>query len=359
MSIKIIQNIKSDARKVLRGRDVIRYGLLNSDNYIDMEKFREFFPKITPREQKLDEDKIVIQEFALRPTASIDYDKSFCLGTIYFVTPKKEINLKYLLGILNSQLLNYLYRMLFDITHMRGGYIKFRTNYLGQMPIHLIDFSNLSEKSVHDNLVTLVDRMLSLNEQLMEFPADYWHYVNLQPHNMIALRGFIDALPANDKEVLKDHFGKPVSTIEVKKFEAFNVVEDGEWLIFNVGYKYKGSKGKIMSAANVNALRIKIQDNNVRKFILYNLKDTTPGKLGKGNTLKQIQKLKIPNFVTNEIENTKIIQEFMTPFLEQVAKREQIEDEIKETDKTIDQMVYELYGLTEKEIVIVEESMEN
>lgn len=353
----IIQNIKSDARKVLRGRGVIRYGLLNSDNYIDMEKYREFFPKITPREQKLDEDKIVIQEFALRPTASIDYDKSFCLGSIYFATPKKEINLKYLLGILNSQLLNYLYRMLFDITHMRGGYIKFRTNYLGQMPIHPSDFSNPSEKSIHDDLVILVDCMLSLNEQLMEFPADYWHYVNLRPHSMVALSSYIDELPAKDKEALKDHLGKPLSTIKSEKFEGFVVAEKGDQLIFNVGYKYKGGKGKIMSTTNVNALRLRIPDENMRKFILYSFKDTTPGKLGRGNVLKQIYKLKIPQFVKGVEENTGVIQEVMTPFLEEVAKREEIENKINKTDRTIDQMVYELYELTEKEIAIVEESM--
>ena len=45
----------------------------------------------------------------------------------------------------------------------------------------------------------------------------------------------------------------------------------------------------------------------------------------------------------------------MTPFLEQVAKREQIEKEIDKTDRTIDQMVYELYGLTDEEIAIIEE----
>jgi len=112
-----------------------------------------------------------------------------------------------------------------------------------------------------------------------------------------------------------------------------------------------------MRAANVKALRLRITDENMRKFILYSLKNTTPGKLGKGNILKQIQKLKIPNFVTNEIENTKIIQEFMTPFLEQVAKREQIEKEISKTDRTIDQMVYELYRLTDEEIAIVEKSL--
>lgn len=45
----------------------------------------------------------------------------------------------------------------------------------------------------------------------------------------------------------------------------------------------------------------------------------------------------------------------MTLFLEQVAKREQIEKEIDKTDRTIDQMVYELYGSDNEEIAIVED----
>ncbi len=351
----IIREIKPTARKVSRGRDISRYSILNSGDYIDMQKFREISPEITPREKKLDEDKIVIQEFALRPTASIDYDKSFCLGTIYFATLKKEIDLRYLLAILNSQLLNYLYRMLFDVTHMRGGYIKFRTNYLGQLPIHPIDFSNPSEKSAHDELVALVDRMLSLNKQLSEIRADFQHYLNLRPHSMVPLRNFMDALPAKDKEVLKHHSGKSVSTIEIEKFEAFDVLEEGEWLVFVVGYSYTSGKGKPLSSSSVRALRLRIPDNSMRKFIFYSLKGTAPGKLGSGNILEQLQKLKLPRLVTNGEENRRAIEELMAPFLVEVAKKEALEREIRETDDAIDKKVYALYGLTGDEIKIIEE----
>jgi type I restriction-modification system DNA methylase subunit len=351
----IISEFKPTARKVSRGRDISRYGILNSGDYIDMEKFREVNPEITPREKKLDEDKIVIQEFALRPTASIDYGKSFCLGTIYFVTPKKEIDMKYLLAVLNSQLLNYLYRMLFDVTHMRGGYIKFRTNYLGQLPIHSINFSNPSEKSAHGDLVALVDRMLSLNTQLNTINADFWHYLNLRPHSTVALRNFMDSLPVGDKEVLKHHSGKPVSTIEAETFEAFDVLEEGEWLVFVVSYSYTSAKGKSLSSSNVRALRLRIPDNSMRKFIYYSLKDTAPGKLGSGNILEQLQKLKLPRLVTNSEENRRAVEELMAPFLIEVGKKEALEKEIRETDDAIDKKVYALYGLTNDEIKIIEE----
>ncbi|MCZ7400548.1 MAG: N-6 DNA methylase [Candidatus Methanoperedens sp.] len=352
----IIRDFVPISRKVLRGKDISRYGISNSGDYIDMQKFREISPDVTPREKKLDEDKIVVQEFALRPTASIDYDKSFCLGTIYFATPKKEIDLKYLLAILNSQLLNYLYRMLFEVTHMRGGYIKFRTNYLGQLPIHIIDLSNPLEKSAQDDLVAHVDRMLILNKQLNSINADFQHYLNLRPHSMAPLRNFMDTLPVADKEVLKDAFGrKTISTIKAEKFEAFEILEEGEWLVFRVAYLYTGVKGKTEKGPITRALRLRISDNNMRKFILYSFKDTAPGKLGSGNILEQLQKLKIPRLVINGEDNRRAIEELMTPFLVEVAKKEALEREIKEIDDAIDKKVYALYGLTDDEIRIIEE----
>ena len=44
----------------------------------------------------------------------------------------------------------------------------------------------------------------------------------------------------------------------------------------------------------------------------------------------------------------------MQYFNEQKQKVEKLKSEIKQTDKEIDQMVYELYGLTQEEIEIVE-----
>ena len=48
--------------------------------------------------------------------------------------------------------------------------------------------------------------------------------------------------------------------------------------------------------------------------------------------------------------------EWMQYFNEQKQKAAQLKTEIEKTDHDIDQMVYELYGLTEAEIAIVEEA---
>jgi hypothetical protein len=48
--------------------------------------------------------------------------------------------------------------------------------------------------------------------------------------------------------------------------------------------------------------------------------------------------------------------EWLKYFNEQKQKVQTLKSEINKTDHEIDQMVYELYGLMEEEIIIVEES---
>ncbi|VVB91364.1 Uncharacterised protein [uncultured archaeon] len=176
---------------------------------------------------------------------------------------------------------------------------------------------------------------------------------------MITLRNFTDLLSAPDKEVLRDPIRKkPYSILEDEKFEEFAMIEKGDWLELKVAHLYK-SDGKIKRSSLNSALRLRIPDTNMRKFILYCLKDTTPGKLGSGNILEQLQKLKIPRLVINGEDNRRAVEELMALFLVEVAKKEAMEREIRDIDDTIDKKVYALYGLTDEEIKIIEENIKH
>lgn len=72
-------------------------------------------------------------------------------------------------------------------------------------------------------------------------------------------------------------------------------------------------------------------------------------KLEFNDILKELKKVKVKLSLSEEAE-------WMGYFNEQKQKAQAIKSEIDRTDKEIDQMVYELYGLTEDEIKIVEES---
>ena len=69
----------------------------------------------------------------------------------------------YLLGILNSKVLWWYLSN--TGTTLRGGYFRFKTNYLAPFPIRVINFSDSKDKAQHDKMVSLVERMLELQKQ--------------------------------------------------------------------------------------------------------------------------------------------------------------------------------------------------
>ena len=57
---------------------------------------------------------------------------------------------------------------------VRAGKFRYRLiyQYTEQVPIRVIDFTNKSDKSRHDRVVELVERMLALHEQLPQAQTD-------------------------------------------------------------------------------------------------------------------------------------------------------------------------------------------
>jgi hypothetical protein len=205
-------------------------------------------------------------------------------------------------------------------------------------------------------IIELVDHMLALHKQLHKINTDFDHYLNLHPRvKDSTLREYIDALPITDKEVLKDDHrrGKPVSKIE-GKIKEFEIRENGVWLVFRVGYLFKSSKGK-ETISRTDAFKCRIEDLNLCKFLYYSIKEyTRPGTLGRGNIYERLLAIKLPRFYADTGKNAQAVSEIMTEYLAAVDAAERVEREIAETDQEIDARVYELYGLGEEEIRVVE-----
>jgi hypothetical protein len=51
---------------------------------------------------------------------------------------------------------------------IRGGYFRYFTQYIMQIPIRRLNLENPAEKAQHDKLVSLVEKMLVLKAQLAE-----------------------------------------------------------------------------------------------------------------------------------------------------------------------------------------------
>jgi len=91
---------------------------------------------------------------------------------LYIVTlpNKKEIwnkySLKYFLGLINSRIITFFCLKKGFIRNIGVGTPQVRLKDLRTIPICTIDFSNPSQKKLHDDLVALVDVMLDLNRKI-------------------------------------------------------------------------------------------------------------------------------------------------------------------------------------------------
>ena len=109
--------------------------------------------------------KLMICKVALGPRAFLDLYGEYAGAYVTYVF-KKTQTLHYLCGIINSKLMAFLFRLLYDALAMGGGYLRFQPPQMRRVPIRTIDFTNPEDVQMHDEMVKLVDEMLDLHKQL-------------------------------------------------------------------------------------------------------------------------------------------------------------------------------------------------
>jgi hypothetical protein len=87
-------------------------------------------------------------------------------GGGYGVTLKQgqQIAYQYVLGLLNSKLLDFFLKSF--SSRFSGGYYAYNRQYIEQLPICPIDFSDHADEERHNKMMALVDSMLGLHKQL-------------------------------------------------------------------------------------------------------------------------------------------------------------------------------------------------
>ena len=112
--------------------------------------------------------KIFTPDIAARASFSLDESGDvFFTGGVsggYGILVMPEYRKEYVLGLLNSKLLEWMIRQ--TATQMRGGYYSFESRFIRNLPIRTIKHSEAGDKTLHDNMVSLVDRIQELNKRL-------------------------------------------------------------------------------------------------------------------------------------------------------------------------------------------------
>ena len=116
--------------------------------------------------------KILVPDIADRASFALDEKGEYAFTSGYGITLKADVaeSPKYVLGLLNSNVLDwYLKRV---STTLRGGFFRYFTQFVEQLPIRTINFSDPADKARHDRMVELVERMLELNKRKARCSGD-------------------------------------------------------------------------------------------------------------------------------------------------------------------------------------------
>ncbi|MEK0337695.1 MAG: TaqI-like C-terminal specificity domain-containing protein, partial [Nitrosopumilus sp.] len=131
--------------------------------------------------------KIVFPDISNQNNFYLDIKGTGYLNTCYGIFLKDDSKCHYILGILNSRLIEFFIKRISPF--VRGGFYRYKTKYVEQLPIQTIDFSDPTNKSRHDKMVRLVESILELNKQLAQAKT---------PHDREVLQRQIDA---TDKQI--------------------------------------------------------------------------------------------------------------------------------------------------------------
>jgi len=103
--------------------------------------------------------------------ATIDRDKYYVDQTVYVLIPENAIRLEYFLGLICSKLISYYFSN--TISDRKQTFPKIKGIQIEQLPIRRINFSILSEKTLHDKMVNYVTSMLDLHKNIPLAKTDH------------------------------------------------------------------------------------------------------------------------------------------------------------------------------------------
>jgi type I restriction-modification system DNA methylase subunit len=150
-------------------------------------------------------NKILVPDIADRASFALDETGEFALTSGYAITLKNNVSEspQYILGLLNSNVLDFYLKSV--STTMRGGFFRYFTQYVEQLPIRTINFSDTDDIARHAKMVELVERMLSLHKELAAART---------PDNKTRLQRQIDATDDQINQLVYEVYGLIRSEIQ-------------------------------------------------------------------------------------------------------------------------------------------------
>lgn len=284
----------------------------------DIAKEEKWFEYADPRNyEQFETLKLLTPDISTRNNFVLDANGYYCLNVIYAINLDSEkVNPKYLLGLLNSKLLEFYFKHISPF--ISGGYYRYITQYLERLPIRIpkTPLEETISKDVIKNveeILRLFQQTRSIEERIQGFPEFYfeseWSLDKVT--NQIKAKGLSKpSYIISEKTLRSDYFR------DLKGREIFRII------LATDGYLDFGSEEVASYVFDVLKTF-----NRITQRELLELKIPTQDHL---NTLMQRHKNDKDQIVQNDTA-------------------------VKELEKQIDDFVYKLYDITHRERRIIEE----
>lgn len=275
------------------------------------------------------EDKIVYPETTQSSTAfAYDNGNYYIDKTAFMINSNNKDELKFLIIILNSKLLRFYMNK--SVRNVGNGF-QLSKMFIENLPIKQFqgDKKTLEKGKILVNYHRKIEenKKISFHEILNKYCSDFSK----------SLKGVLK----NSSFVNKVYLGRASKIRNYKVNINTNIVTI---------YLDKSSSGKY------EVLKFEEDNRYKRQYLKYYLENLTDEQLAEiddkysGNILKKTLQIEIPDYNKEHVVK-KVVQEWEN--MQQEIK--DLKNEINKIDREIDQMVYNLYNLTEDEIQIVEE----
>ena len=306
--------------------------------------------------------KILVPDIAAHSSFAFDESGEFAFTSGYGITLKKEAqeSSAYLLGLLNSRLLDFYLKQV--STTMRGGYFRYFTQFIEQLPIKRIDQKNKSETRIGKEIEEGVEAIQTAHRQRLKLPEVLQRLI-LHTQNRT---------PCNLAHYLQNDFAaevKPEILIDDVQRTGFvheiTVEADGR----NLAFIASVAEDSDSEPRPLPVLRLAFQDDALRQFIYAGWRrfldeHSRQKKWTKGKEPEPVYPLLVNAleplvyFSPSAADNLRAIRDLMKAVAAEAGSGDlaAIEAEIKKLDGEIDQRVYDLYDLTPEERKIIEDT---
>jgi len=297
--------------------------------------------------------KICYPDIAKECSFAMDESGQYLANTCYFIPSDSYA----VLGVLNSGAINWYYQ--FTTSEYRGGYQRSFTHAIRNIPIPegLMEATGGKDEenlaSLARELTELHERRHSLNLDLLDYLGNYQEGTKLPDIGLYQPAADSDSVLSEASEDNDDHLRlrigdmrivrKGKGSVLVEATARYRPDEDEDFVETDWKPAFRLTDLTETEVTLVEAF-VPVVADEAGGFAGYREKATKTNTL-----LDRIEAITLPNSddVVEDLERYK----------NAVERAEELDEKIQHTDDLLDEIVYDLYGLSDDEIDIIEDSI--